>query len=64
MFEKDDRFECMYKEGSSLSEKGVMQIIVDLKTGVHYLVWRSGYAGGITPLLDEDGNVVITPPND
>ena len=27
---------------------------------VHYLVWKSGYAGGITPLLDAEGNVVIT----
>ena len=62
MFNKENRFESMYKEGSSLKEEGIIQIIVDLKTGVHYLVWKSGYAGGITPLLDENGDVVITPP--
>ncbi len=59
---KEDRFVQIYKEGNSLSEEGVCQIIIDMRTGVHYLTWRSGYAGGITPLLDSDGKPVITEP--
>ena len=37
---------------------GAIEIIVDTKTGVNYLLPQSPY-GGITPLLDENGNVVI-----
>lgn len=33
---------------------------MDTQTGVHYLTWQSGYAGGITPLLGTDGKPVIT----
>jgi hypothetical protein len=32
-------------------------IIVDTETNVLYLWVRSGYAAGLTPLLDGDGNV-------
>ena len=39
------------------------QILVDTKTGVNYLVWKAGYAGGITPLLDREGRPVITVPD-
>ena len=38
------------------------QILVDGETGVNYLVWKSGYAGGITPFLDSEGIVVIRKP--
>lgn len=48
---REKRFEEIFKEGSDLSE--LHKIIVDKETGVNYLVWKSGYAGGITPLLDE-----------
>lgn len=60
MAKKEERFEVMMKEGSPIRDEGIRQIMVDKETGVHYLVWRSGYAGGITPLLDADGRVVIT----
>lgn len=60
MAKKEDRFEVIYKEGSQLLNSGVRQILVDKKTGVNYLVWSTGYAGGITPLLDSDGSVVTT----
>jgi hypothetical protein len=33
---------------------------VDTKTGVNYLVWKAGYAGGITPMYDADGKVIVT----
>ena len=37
-------------------------IIVDTQTGVNYLfVWaQAGYAGGLTPLIDENGKPVVT----
>lgn len=54
------RFEVIYKDGSQLKNEGFRQIMVDRVTGVNYLVWKSGYAGGITPLLDSEGKVVIT----
>ena len=38
----------------------VFEKLIDKETGVNYLVWMSGYAGGITQLLDSDGNLVIT----
>ena len=37
------------------------KIIVDTETGVNYLFWSQGYAGGLTPLLNKDGTVVVTP---
>ncbi len=54
-----ERFEVILAEGSQLKDEGSRQILVDKETGVHYLVWKSGYAGGITPLLDKNGNVVV-----
>lgn len=60
MTKNKERFEIIYKEGSQLKSAGVRQILVDKETGVNYLVWSTGYAGGITPLLDANGNVVIT----
>lgn len=58
--EKSNRFEVIYKDGSQIKDEGIRQILVDKETGVHYLVWKSGYSGGITPLLDADGKPVIT----
>ena len=56
---KDDRFITRYEQGGILND--TMQVIVDRKTGVNYLFIRSGYAGGLTPLLDRVGKPVITP---
>ena len=60
MAKKENRFEVAYKDGAQLKDDGVRQIIVDTETGVNYLVWKSGYAGGITPLLDSEGKVIVT----
>lgn len=57
---KAERFEVVYKDGSQIKDEGVRQILVDKETGVNYLVWKSGYAGGITPLLDAEGKPIIT----
>lgn len=57
---QDKRFEIIYKDGSQIKDEGLRQILVDQHTGVHYLVWKSGYAGGITPLLDAEGKPIVT----
>ena len=50
------RFEKIYSQGVMES----MAIWVDKETGVNYLYHQSGYSGGLTPLLDGEGKVVIT----
>ena len=55
-----ERFEVVFTDGSSIKNSGMRQILVDRETGVNYLVWSSGYAAGITPLLDFEGRIVIT----
>ena len=54
---KEDRFVKIHGEGFA----NVTEIWVDKKTGVNYLFHASGYAGGLTPLLNRDGTPVITP---
>ena len=57
----ENRFAQIYSQGFS----NIMQIWVDKQTGVQYLWHASGYAGGLTVLLNRDGTPVITPiPND
>lgn len=56
---KNSRFEVVYQEGEALI-KGLKMVLVDKETGVNYLFLQSGYAGGLTPLLDADGKPVIT----
>lgn len=60
MSKEDNRFEMVYKDGSTLKDEGMRQILVDKETGVNYLLWKSGYGAGITPLLDSDGKVIVT----
>ena len=36
------------------------KVIVDTETGVNYLFWHEGHAGGLTPLLNKDGTVVVS----
>ncbi len=62
MAKKENRFEVIYKDGSQLTDEGTRQILVDRETGVNYLAWKAGYGAGITPLLDSDGKVAITKP--
>ena len=53
---QNDRFIRAYSKGFS----AVNEIWIDSETGVNYLFHVSGYAGGLTPLLDKDGKPVIT----
>ena len=58
MFEKKEkRFQL--KEKLQDISIGAYSIVVDTLTGVNYLVMDGITAFGITPLLDENGNVVI-----
>jgi len=54
---KDSRFIKIYTDGAF----GSNEIWVDKQTGVNYLFHASGYAGGLTVLLNRDGTPVITP---
>jgi len=54
------RFKVIYKEGTFSGCK----VIVDKETGVHYLFSWDGYAGGVTPLLNKDGNPVVKSNNE
>ena len=54
---KQERFERIYQQGRLT----VMEIWVDKETGVNYLWHEDGYSGGLTPLLDARGYVVVTP---
>ena len=51
------RFVKIYSDGAF----GSNEIWVDRQTGVNYLFHASGYAGGLTPLLNRDGTPVVTP---
>lgn len=57
MMTKNERFEKVYSQGS----RNVTEIWIDKETGVHYVFHASGYAGGMTPLLDKDGKPVVSP---
>lgn len=53
--ETNERFEVIYKEGGMSGCK----VLVDKETGVNYLFCWDGYAGGLTPLLNMNGNPII-----
>ena len=54
---ENKRFIKIYSQGAASRN----EIWVDTETGVNYLYHTAGYSGGITPLLDKDGKVVVTP---
>ena len=51
----DKRFERIYKQ-----DMGSTEIWVDKETGVNYLYHSSGYSGGLTVLVDENGKPIVT----
>ena len=56
MAKKEERFIRIHSENM-----GSEQILIDKKTGVNYLFVQSGYAGGLTVLVDANGKPVVTP---
>ena len=57
MAKKEERFKKTLTEAGWA---GTTEIWVDKATGVNYLFHATGYAGGLTPLLNRDGTPVIT----
>ena len=55
--DKNERFEKIYSQG----KLSMIEIWVDKETGVNYVFHQSGYAGGMTPLLDRDGKPIVSP---
>ena len=53
---KEKRFKNVYHQGAVEN----VDMWVDTETGVNYLHIASGYAGGLTPLLDVNGKPIIT----
>ncbi|MBE6594518.1 MAG: xylan 1,4-beta-xylosidase [Ruminococcaceae bacterium] len=53
----EKRFQKIYSQGTL----DVVEIWVDQETGVNYIFRQSGYAGGMTPLLDREGKPVVSP---
>ncbi|MEW8957093.1 DUF6440 family protein [Clostridium sp.] len=53
---KETRFEVKLKE--NIGETYIL-ILVDKETGVNYLNTFGGATSGLTPLLDENGKVVV-----
>ena len=51
----EKRFVKVYSQ-----DLGNKMILVDRQTGVNYLFVASGYAGGLTPLLDREGKPIIS----
>lgn len=58
MTDRSNRFIRVMKEGSSWNT--LREIWIDRQTGVNYLWVASGYAGGLTPLLDPRGYPIVT----
>ena len=56
----NDRFICIHKEDDNrvISTK----ILVDKVTGIQYIFHVSGYAGGMTVLLDQNGKPLLYQP--
>lgn len=59
MAKQEKRFVKTYSQSGGFTDNSVA-IYVDRETGVNYLFSASGYAGGLTPLLNRDGTPVIT----
>lgn len=55
----DKRFKVLVREGNEFTE--LHEILIDTVTGVNYLLVKTGYAGGLTVLLDSQGKPVVTP---
>lgn len=58
--EKTNRFICTEISGG-VFDTTQQRVLVDRKTGVNYLWTASGYAGGLTVLVDAEGKPIVTP---
>jgi hypothetical protein len=53
----EERFEVIHQESKGVLQK--VSILRDKQTGVQYIFVRSGNSGGLSPLLDKNGNPLI-----
>ena len=51
---------CGEKDSIERVDTSRVYIYVDPETGVNYLLYHGGYAGGMTVRLDENGDVIVT----
>ena len=51
----------IFERGYTQGAINVTEIWVDRETGVNYMYHCAGQSGGLTPLLDRDGNPIISP---
>ncbi len=58
MAKKDERFVIKNVKGGGFL--ATTYILIDKETGVNYLYHQSGNAGGLTPLLDNNGKVIVS----
>ncbi|MBQ7465585.1 MAG: xylan 1,4-beta-xylosidase [Oscillospiraceae bacterium] len=56
---KDKRFTKVYAQGAL----GGLEIFVDNETSVQYLFIQSGYGGGLTVLVDQEGKPLLYKPD-
>ena len=56
---KTDRFVCTEVSGGAF-DACQCRVLVDRQTGVNYLWTTSGYAGGLTVMVDADGRPIVT----
>ena len=54
---KKDRFIKVYSQNSWFGSN--VRILVDVETGVNYLVCIEGYGGGLTVMLNADGKPIV-----
>lgn len=57
MGSEEKRFVKAYSQGGWSRS---MEVWVDTQTGVNYLITQCGNSGGMTPLLNRDGTVVVS----
>ena len=57
-YRMDKRFE--FKQPQKENWMTDALVIVDKETGVNYLMVRSGYGAGLTPLIDAEGKPIVT----
>lgn len=59
MFEKKDSYNRF--EVKKVGEKNPIEtyILTDIETGVQYLYAWGGAGGGLTPLIDKNGEVIV-----
>lgn len=57
---KQSRFEMIHEENIN-KRNSLVTLLRDKETGIQYLYFASGLAGGLTPLLDQDGKAIIDP---